>query len=150
MKRPRVGDRIGASYNFGAFKLVGVYQSLSDLGGTDTGAGDKSVKRKSWTLGGAYTAGNNVFKLQYAKADDLSNNSVGASAPETGAKMWALGWDHLFSKTTKMYVAYAKTDNSTSAAFSVNGPSGGAHSDFVAPATGADPSAWSVGMIVDF
>ncbi len=144
------GDRLGASYNFGAFKLVGLYQSLSDLGGTDKDAGDSSVKRKSWMLGGAYTAGNNVFKLQYAKADDLSNNSVGASAPETGAKMWALGWDHLFSKTTKAYIAYAKTDNGSSAAFKVNGPSGGVHSDSIAPATGANPSAWSVGMIVDF
>ncbi len=142
------GDRIGASYNFGAFKVVGVWQSLKDLGGTDSGT--TSVKRKSWTLGGAYTAGNNVFKMQYAKADDLSNNSAGASQPETGAKMWALGWDHLFSKTTKMYVAYAKTDNGTSSTFTVNGPSAGVHTDVISPVSGGDPSAWSVGMIVDF
>ncbi len=71
------------------------------------------------------------------------------SAP-SGAKMWALGWDHLFSKTTKAYVAYAKTDNETSTARPVNGPSGGAHSDVVSPGTGNDPQAWSVGMIVDF
>ena len=147
-KTAETGDRLSASYNFGAFKVVALYQSLSDLGGTDSG--DTSVKRKSWALGGAYTAGNNVFKLQYVTADGTSNNSVGASTPDTGAKMWAIGWDHLFSKTTKAYVAYAKTDNDSNSRFLVNGPSAGARTDILAPVTGADPSAWSVGMIVDF
>ncbi len=139
------GYRLGASYNFGAFKVVGLYQDLKDLGGTSSGS--TAVKRKAWALGGAYTAGNNVFKVQYVKADKLSNTSAGASADNTGAKMWSLGWDHLFSKTTKAYVAYAKTDNETSANFTVNS---GGHGDTVTPNAGGDPSAWSVGMIVDF
>lgn len=142
------GTRLGASYNFGAFKLVGIYQDLKDLGGTAAGA--SSVNRKAWGLGGAYTAGNNVFKLQYFKADSLSNTSTGASGANTGAKMWALGWDHLFSKTAKVYVAYAKTDNESSARFLVNGPAQNARSDYLTPSTGKDPSAWSVGMVVDF
>ena len=139
------GYRLGASYNFGAFKAVAMYQDLKDLGGTASGA--TSIKRKSWVLGGAYTAGNNVFKAQYVKADALSNTTTGASADNTGAKMWALGWDHLFSKTTKAYVAYAKTDNESSATFTVNG---GGHGDTVTPVAGLDPAVWSVGMIVDF
>ncbi len=139
------GSRLGASYNFGSFKVVALYTDLKDLGGTSSGS--TAVKRKSWALGGAYTAGNNVFKLQYVKADALSNTSTGASASETGAKMWALGWDHLFSKTTKAYIAYAKTDNENSANFTVNS---GGHGDTVTPNAGGDPSAWSVGMIVDF
>lgn len=142
------GNRLGASYSFGAFKLVGMWQDLDDLGGTS--AGGKSVERKAWVLGGAFTAGNNVFKLQYVKADKLNNTPTGASADNTGAKMWAVGWDHLFSKTTKGYVAYAKTDNEASSTFTVNGPSAGAHFDSVTPTAGADPTAFSVGMIVDF
>ncbi|HLD14304.1 MAG TPA: porin [Burkholderiales bacterium] len=142
------GDRLGASYNFGAFKLVALWQNLKDLGGTAAGA--TSVNRKAWGLGGAYTAGNNVFKVQYYKAGALSNTSTGASGDNTGAKMWTLGWDHLFSKTTRMYVAYAKTDNDSSARFLVNGPALNARSDFVTPNAGGDPSAWSVGMVVDF
>ncbi len=142
------GWRLGGSYNFGAFKAVAMYQDLKDLGGVTTGG--TTIKRKAWVLGGAYTAGNNVFKLQYAKSDALSNTTTGASAVDTGAKMWALGWDHLFSKTAKMYVAYAKTDNDTSANFTVNGPSAGVHSDVITPFAGGDPSVWSVGMIVDF
>lgn len=142
------GNRLGASYNFGAFKVVALWQDLKDLGGTAVGA--TSVNRKAWGLGGAYTAGNNVFKAQYYKAGKLSNTSTGASGDNTGAKMWALGWDHLFSKTTKMYVAYAKTDNDSNARLLVNGPALNARSDFTQSNAGGDPSAWSVGMVVDF
>ncbi len=142
------GTRLGVSYNFGAFKVVGLYQTLSDLGGTSTGR--SSVNRKAWGLGGAYTAGNNVFKVQYYKAGNLSNYSAGASGDDTGAKMWALGWDHLFSKTAKVYVAYAKTDNDANARFLVNGPAQNARSDWTTPNAGGDPSAWSVGMVLDF
>ncbi len=142
------GNRLGASYNFGAFKLVGLYQDVKDLGGTVSGA--SAVNRKVWGLGGAYTAGNNVFKVQYYNAGKISNFSNGASGDNTGAKMWALGWDHLFSKTTKAYVAYAKTDNDSNARMLVNGPAQNARMDFMIPAAGGDPQAWSVGMIVDF
>ncbi len=137
--------RLGASYTFGAFKVVALYNDLKDLGGTAAGA--SSVKRKSWALGGAYTAGNNVFKLQYTKADDLSNNTAGASQPETGARLWAIGWEHLFSKTTKAYVDYAKTDNGANSTFAVGNSGRG---DQVTPNAGGDPSAWSVGMILNF
>lgn len=141
------GDRLGASYNFGAFKLVAMWQDVKDLGGTVTG--DTSIKRKTWGVGGAYTAGNNVFKAQYYKAGS-TNATAGTSIDNSGAKMWAIGWDHLFSKTTKAYIAYAKTDNDAAGAFTVNGNSDGVHGDKVTTGTGGDPAAWSVGMIVDF
>lgn len=144
-KPAETGRRLAASYNFGAFKLAALLQDLKDLGGTAPGA--TSVNRKGWTLGGAYTAGNNIFKLQYAKADKLSNTSTGASAADTGATLWAIGWEHLFSKTTRVYTNYAKTDNELNATFKV---SGAGHGDSVTPATGLDPQVWSVGMIVDF
>ena len=63
--------------------------------------------------------------------------------------MWAFGWDHLLSKTTKAYIAYAKTDNATSASYTVNGAGHDAN-DKVTPAAGNDPSVWSVGMVVNF
>ena len=55
------GQRLAVSYNFGAFKVAALLQDLKDLGGTLSGG--TSVNRKGWTLGGAYTTGNNVFKL---------------------------------------------------------------------------------------
>ncbi len=139
------GYRLGASYNVGAFKVIGLYNDLKDLNGTASGA--SSVKRKSWALGGAYTAANNIFKLQYTKADDLSNNTAGASQPETGANIWAIGWEHLFSKTAKVYVDYARTDNDTNSTFAVGNSGRG---DTVTPNAGGDPQAWSVGMILNF
>lgn len=139
------GTRLAASYDFGGFKLAGLWQDLNDLGATPSGS--SKVKRKTWGLGGAFTAGNNVFKLQYYKADKLSNTSTGADADNTGATMWALGWDHLFSKSTKVYVAYAKTDNETAATFTVNG---GGHGDTTTPGVGDDATAWSVGMSMSF
>lgn len=144
-KPAETGQRLAASYNFGAFKVAALLQDLKDLGGTAPGA--TSVNRKSWTLGGAYTASNNIFKLQYTKADKLSNTSTGASAADTGATLWAIGWEHLFSKTTRVYTNYAKTDNESDAAFKASGTG---HGDSVTPATGLDPQVWSVGMIVDF
>ncbi len=140
--------RLTASYNFGALKVAGLWQDVKDLGGK--AAGDaQGINRTTWGLGGAYTAGNNVFKLQYYKAGSLNKQSAttDTAADNTGAKMWALGWDHLFSKTAKAYVAYAKTDNDAAAAFTVNG---GGHGDTITPGTGLDGTAWSIGMILDF
>lgn len=150
-EQSETGQRLGASYNFGAFKVTGLYQNVKDIGGKASGDA-QGLDRTSWALGGAYTAGNNVFKLQYVAMGTLNKQTATGttSGDNTGAKMWAIGWDHLFSKTTKMYVAYAKADNETLTARPVNGPSAGAHSDVLAPQTGVDPSAWSVGMIVDF
>ncbi len=139
------GQRLAASYNFGAFKLLGLYQRLTNLGGKQTA--DSEVNRTSYGLGGAYTAGNNVFKAQYYKADKFSKTRSGADASNTGANMWALGWDHLFSKTAKAYVAYAKTTNQQYVTHLVNA---GGHGDQVTPDVGNDPSVWSVGMILDF
>ncbi len=139
------GYRLGASYTVGAFKVIGLYNDVKDLGGTAPGA--SSVKRKSWALGGAYTLGNNLFKLQYTKADDLSNNTAGASQPETGARIWAIGWEHMFSKTTKTYIDYAKTDNDTNSSFAVSNSGRG---DTVTPGAGGDPQAWSIGMVFNF
>lgn len=143
--------RLGASYNFGAFMLVGLYQDAKDLSGTRPG--DSSAKQKIWGAGGAYTAGNNIFKAQYFKAERLSDFTFSGSAVSgdgTGARMWALGWDHLFSRTTRGYLAYARTDNESAETLSVNGPTAGVHGDAVLPAAGQDPQAWSIGMIVDF
>lgn len=123
--------RLGASYSAGDFKVVALYQRANDLGGT-------SNSRNTWGLGGAYKfAGNNTVKLQYYKADDLSNTS------ETGANMWALGVDHAMSKRTTAYVAYARTNNDTSATYSAFG---GGHGDNPSTVTGKDPSGLSLGI----
>src|SRR3989344_5441940 len=127
------GYRLGASYNVGAFKVIGLDNDLKDLGGT--------------AMGGPNPPAKNNFKLQSTKANVLSNNTAGASQPETGATLWAVGWEHLFSKATKIYVDYAKTDNDANSTFAVANSGRG---DQVTPGAGGDPQIWSVGMIVNF
>ncbi len=46
---------------------------------------------------------NNLFKLQYAQADATDQAPM-----DNGATGWAIGVDHYFSKTTKVYLDYAK------------------------------------------
>jgi len=127
--------RLSASYKFGDFKVVGLYQDVNDAGGTSNADNDV------WGLGGAYSFGNNVVKVQYYKMDDIG------STANTGAKMWALGLDHNFSKRTTAYVAYAKTKNDSAQNARVNS---GGRTDVTRPAAGNDPSVFSLGIIHNF
>jgi len=127
--------RLSASYKFGAFKVVGLYQDVDDGGGT---AGNDN---EAWGLGGAYTFGNNTIKAQYYSMDD-----VGSTA-NSGADMFALGIDHKFSKRTMVYAAYADTDNDASQDAGMNS---GGRTDDNDPSTGRDQDGFSLGIIHNF
>jgi len=129
--------RLAASYKFGDFKVLGLYQDV-DSSGFASGSG---FDNKAWGLGGAYGFGNNTVKLQYYKMGDVDNVS------NTGAKTWALGLDHNFSKRTTAYVAYAKTKNDSAQTATANS---GGRSDVTSPASGNDPSVFSLGIIHNF
>jgi predicted porin len=135
--------RLAAGYNFGDFKVVGLYQRESDL---DAGVGNRSAKRTTWGLGGAYKLGANTIKLQYYKAGDIKNTNK-ANADETGANLWALGVDHALSKRTTVYAVYARTNNDRLANYSAFG---GGHGDDPGSVAGKDPSGFSLGVIHSF
>lgn len=131
--------RLSAGYNFGDFKVVGLYQHESGL---FRNAANNNVKRNTWGLGGAYKLGANTLKLQYYKAGDLKNSGL-ANESETGASMWALGVDHALSKRTTIYAVYAQTNNDNAAAYSAFG---GGHGDNPGTVTGKDPHGFGVGV----
>lgn len=144
--------RLAAGYNFGDFKLVGLYQQESGLN-RDVVVGptlDNNVKRKTWGLGGAYKLGANTLKLQYYRAGDLTNTNL-LNAGDTGASLWALGVDHALSKRTTIYAAYAQTSNDGN---NPNGASysafGGGHGDNPGTVAGKDPRGFSLGVIHSF
>ncbi|MCB1760305.1 MAG: porin [Gammaproteobacteria bacterium] len=85
---------VGASYNFGMFKLIAQYEDKDDIAGA--GAAD------SWAVGGEVYFGNNTVKLVYGQMD-----------PDGGDELdvWGVGLDHNFSKATKVYVEYTDSDN---------------------------------------
>jgi len=127
--------RLSASYKFGAFKVVGLYQDVNDAGGS------AGTDNEAWGIGGAYTFGNNVIKAQYYSMDD-----VGSTA-NSGADMFALGIDHKFSKRTTLYAAYADTDNDANQDAGMNS---GGRTDDNDPTTGRDQDGFSIGLIHNF
>ena len=127
--------RLDGGYNFGAFKVVAMYEKVTDKSGAS------GVHQHVWDLGGAYKMGNNTIKAQYAKISDLGSTS------NTGANMWALGLDHMMSKRTTVYAAYARTNNDTAASYSAFGAG---HGDNPGTVAGKDPSGFSFGMIHNF
>ncbi len=145
--------RAGASYKFGDFKVAATYTDISNALGLD--GKDTSI----WSLGGSYTMGNNVLKVQYASRDEYDDwkDDTGAkvinSGKDTGADMWSIGLDHKMSKRTTVYAAYATTDNeknssstSWSAANSSNKGSAGVNSQ----GNFQDADSFAVGIIHKF
>ncbi|MDE2089651.1 MAG: porin, partial [Gammaproteobacteria bacterium] len=66
----------------------------------------------------------------------------------TGANMWALGYQHAFTKHALVYADYARTTNNSNGTYSAFG--GGHGNTTGAVAAGKDPHGVSVGMIYTF
>ena len=130
--------RLGGSYSFGDFKILGSYTDMSDIGTTDK---DSEI----WTVGASYKMGNNKIKFQYSDLDDYS----ASGAADNGADMWSIGLDHSMSKRTTVYAAYASTDNDKGAS---NTSWGGGHDGEARGlgVAGKDADAFSVGIIHKF
>lgn len=131
------GQRAAAKFDVGGgFAVSALWQSVSDIGGT---AGND---RDALGVGTSFKAGNNILKAQWYQIDKANN-----AATANGADMLALGWDHLFSKTVKGYVTYAKTSNDTAGIFGIGG---NGHGQSATPPAGQDATGYSIGVIVDF
>lgn len=143
--------RASAGYNFGSFKVVGLYQRERDM---FISTSNNSAERNVWGLGGAYNfMGANTIKVQYYKASSIKNTSGIANIDETGAKLWAVGFDHALSKRTTVYAAYATTNNDRYANYSAFGGGHGDNPGTVTPSATQDskyPSGFSVGVIHNF
>lgn len=129
---------IAGSYDFGNGMVTAQYVNFK----VDT-AGAASTTRKVYNIGGKFNVSDNgAIKVQYSNADDLTGT------PNSGANMIAIGYDHKLSDAMAAYVVYARTDNDTGAAFTVNryghgGDAGGA-------AAGEDPKGLSIGLGYNF
>lgn len=144
------GVRLAGSYKIGAFKLVGLIEQLTNLGGYQN-VGTTSTKSKAvvYGLGGMYTMGSNAIKAQVYQANpDGSNNN---------STMFAIGFDHTFSKRVMAFVDYAHMTNQSGAHMNVWG--GGHTATYVnannsaagiSVAPGKNPYAISTGMMIKF
>lgn len=133
------GIRLAGTYTFNDLTLGLLWESLSDVGGVS------GADRDGLGVIASYKMGNNKLKFHWFEADEFDN------APNTGGSILAIGVDHQLSKTTKVYVNYAKADND-SVVSNFNVASGPGGHDAVAPAAGlgTSPTAFSVGMVLNF
>ncbi|WP_198262625.1 porin [sulfur-oxidizing endosymbiont of Gigantopelta aegis] len=144
--------RVGGTYKFGDLKVAASYVDMESQNFT------KDIDPSIWTLGAAYTMGNNTIKMQLVDRDDSGlktcngGNSAansGALKCKDGATMWSVGLDHKMSKRTTVYAAYSDIDNnknSISTPWTNSGHDGSANS----PSIGNDADAFSVGIIHKF
>jgi predicted porin len=131
------GMRLAGAYTFNDFMIGLLWESLSDIGGI------AGTDRDAMGLVASMKMGNNKFKFHWLDADELDN------AANTGGDMWAIGVDHMFSKTALVYLNYASVGNDTASTFNTaNGPGG--HGDFLAASAGKDATAFSAGYILKF
>jgi len=94
---------LGASYDFGMAKLLGSYQATHN-----DGAGNIGNTDKLWSLSGVIPAGPGAAVLSYANAKiDQDTNGGHDGNSYTAAYLYG------FSKTTTLYGAYSRVNNST-------------------------------------
>ncbi|HXZ46385.1 MAG TPA: porin [Pseudolabrys sp.] len=122
------------------FYLAAIYDKVKNITGEDGIDGD------TWGIGGGYHFGNNLLKAQYLDVAATDNAS-----PDNGATGWAIGVDHNFSKTTKVYLDYATVSNDSGQNVNISSGYAG-HGATNVPAVGAGqtPKGYSLGMVVNF
>jgi len=137
---------VGAAFKIGtAARIVAFYQDASANGnviGTDAA---------TYGLGGSFTFGNETIKAQYYNVtkSQLARTDVSSS-------VYAIGYDHAFSKTFTGYVAYAVADNDatiagvTASGNTVGSTGGGGHGDAPNVFAGESQSSLSLGIIFNF
>ena len=131
------GMRLAGAYTMNDFTFGLFWESLSDIGGTS------GADRDAMGLVAAMKMGNNKFKFHWLDADKQDD------VADSGGDMWAIGVDHMFSKTALVYLNYASVGNDTASTFNTaNGPGG--HGDNLAASAGKDATAFSAGYILKF
>ncbi len=124
--------RVAGAYNFAQGSVRVLWNSAKSTTNTT------EQKQNVWGIGGTFKAsGNGNLIAQYYKANNTSGN---LGAPDTGAKLFELGYEHNLSKRTMIKVIYARVSNDSAAAF--NFGNGGVNN----VTNGVDPSGLQVGI----
>jgi len=84
----------------------------------------------------------NTIKAQYYVTSALDSSVV-----DDGANQLSVSYDYNFSKTTVVYVSYAKVSNDTAGTFSIGG---NGHGETYTPIAGGEASGFSFGTRIAF
>lgn len=103
----QTASRVWGGYSFGMFQVALGYDQ-SEIKGIG--------KRNAIALPIRIKAGSDTFALKFAKADDFDATG-GGTVTNSGATMYAVGWDHALSKKTFIGVTYTNLDNASAGAY---------------------------------
>jgi predicted porin len=90
---------LGATYDFGGFKLHGAYGQQK----AEQGAGTDDIKVKSALVGVTVPFGASKIRAEYIRNND--------DRDDRDTSLWALGYTYSLSKRTTLYATYARTSN---------------------------------------
>lgn len=147
---------LSASFKFGAARIVGFYQQAKNVLNTNfasptVGTFVDGLDKDTYGIGASFTfGGTETIKAQYY---NVTNKAPGKT--DINSQVYALGYDHAFSKTFTGYLAVAASSNDSSTATSAGGNNvsmsgGGGHGDAVPVAAGQSQSGLSLGIIYNF
>ena len=109
----KVSDvRLAGAYDFGVASVRVIYDRTK---ADDLSATLSSIKQNVWGIGGTYNVtANGKIVGQYYKASDVKGSGNNS---ETGAKLFALGYEHSLSKRTLLKATYSRLKNDDRAAY---------------------------------
>lgn len=131
----RTGLRLVGSYKMGDHKIVGFFESASDVSGV------AGKDRNLFGLGWSMKQGKYVYKAQAYTAGDFENTE------DTGASVLSAGVDYNYSKKVAIYTVFSSMSNDNAAKFSVVGVG---HDDKMKVIVGEDNMGISIGTRIKF
>lgn len=138
------GNKLNLAYTFGNTQVGLVYERLSYNTTGRAAAFLTNYDRNAYVLNVNHKMGAGKIMALYGNASDAScQYGVGVcNANGTGAKMYAIGYDHAMSKRTNLYATYVRMDNKTDARYTFGTQQTGS----AAPSAGADPTTLFAGI----
>jgi predicted porin len=145
--------RIGAKYDFGAFDIAGGATRMV----YEVARGD--IVHNYYTISTGIKLGGGVFSLKYGMTPDNSGSAANGSlsatgsdsarlfkGPNSGAKLYTVGYEYNLSKRTQLYTYYTRISNEANAnyRFGTNGV------NIAQAGPGASPSGFVLGVSHDF
>ncbi|MGQ0578084.1 MAG: porin, partial [Betaproteobacteria bacterium] len=121
--------QVGGGFSIAGFDLHLRYEELKyETDGLTTVGDVNSVERNAMWFGVKYNLPSGYIGGEYGDAGDYDCTQIGGActAPDTGAKMYGIGYFHNLSKQSQLQFIYAATDNDTNGTYTQAGaPNGG-------------------------
>jgi len=133
--------RVGFGFNQDLFEIGAAYEKTSDNLGTGANLGVNQYGRGAYYVGGKVKFGGDAVKFAYGKVGEYGTGNL--KVTDSGASQASVGYDHGFSKRTKVYVLYTRITNGKGVNYQFSQNSGAASTT---SGFGTSPSAISLGL----